>query len=416
MDDFLQSQRVRITPLTPVHVGSGEVLEPYQYVLKNREVWVLDPVRLIETLPEAAAGEYLSAIERGPFEARKRLGELAARHDLEPAVSWRAPAAAGFERFLDQALRRGTGELGLRIFPRALEGAYLPGSSLKGAIRTTIVFDASRRELQASFNEEELTWLGKYDLAWKHARGNLARGEWEKTSGEGRVLLPFSPKRMRRDQRKAALPVNQAFEATVLKAPFKKGKPDITSDPFRALGVSDSSPLASTEFHLIEVYGSRKDRAAPTGIVQLAQVWTKGAVEANLRFHGGLLTHKRSTLGHSGRALRSQLRGLAENAYERLINLADGELYEFEQRGWNEAAQAMEQVLEAIEGCLTDDGTLRKPYRFPLRLGYGSGELSMRLAEFIEYPTPRGPRRIEPISRKLSERLPLGWVLVEVIE
>ena len=416
MSDFLQSYRVRITPLTPVHVGSGELLEPYQYLLKNNEVWVLDPARLLSLLPESAANEYLGSIEHGPLAARNQLIQLSNRFDLEPAVAWRAPAAKNLHRFLSRALDRDRGELGIRLFPRALEGAYLPGSSIKGAIRTTLLFDASRNELQADLDEESMVWKGRYDLIWDHPNHNLAHGRWRKTPGQGSIRPPFALRRPRRDERRAALPINQAFEATVLHTPFKKGRPDITGDPFRALGISDSTPIAKTAFHLVEVFGSRKNLEESTGIAQLAQVWTDGAVEANLRFHRGMLQHPKSALARSGKALNGLLRGLAASAYERLIILAEAELYEYDRRGWVEAANAMERVLDAIDTCLDKDGGLKEPYRFPLRLGYGSGELSMRLAEFIEYPARQGGIRVDPVSRKLSEQLPLGWVMLEVLE
>ena len=415
--DFLKSYRVRITPLTPVHVGSGEILEPYQYVLKNHEVWILNLTKLINILPEAAAGEYLEAIERGPFEARRRLGQLAERFDLESAVAWRAPAAPGFENFLDQALQRGRGELGIRIFPSALEGPYLPGSSLKGAIRTTILFDVSRTKLKVDFDDELMEWVGKKDYIWKQRGKRLSHGQWHlEEQGEGRIRPPFALRRPRRGEKREALPINQKYEATALDVTFDKGKPVIHSDPFRALAVSDSGPLPSTQFHLVEVYGSGKDPSSPTGIVQLAQVWSKGPVEANLRFHTGQLGHKDSAIRRSAKPLGGQLAGLAQSAYERLINLAEAELYEYDRRGWSEAAEAMERVLDAIEDCLNEDGALKKPYRFPLRIGYGSSELSMRLSEFIEYSGPKGKERIAPISRKLSEKLPMGWVMVSVIE
>ncbi|NPA76402.1 MAG: type III-A CRISPR-associated RAMP protein Csm5 [Candidatus Diapherotrites archaeon] len=417
-NDFLKSYRVRITPLSPVHVGSGEVLEPYQYALKGHELWVFDLSKLIDILPDTEAGDYLRAVERGPFEARKKLSQLVERYDLEPATIWRAPVAPGFRDFLSQALRRGTGELGIRLFPSALEGPYLPGSSLKGAIRTTVLFDASRNKLKAEFNDDSLKWVGKRDYIWQQQGRRLSQGRWYlEDRGNGRIRPPFALKRPRRGEKREALPINQAYEATVLDVPFSKnGKPVIHGDPFRALAVSDSSPLPATQFHLVEVYGSRKNPSGPTGIVQLAQVWSEGSVEANLRFHTGQLNHSNSAIRSSAQALKGELATLAKSAYERLINLADAELYEYDQRGWNKAARAMEHILDTIEGCLNEDGTLKKPYRFPLRMGYGSSELSMRLSEFIEYTTRKGSIRLNPISRKLSEGLPMGWVMVEVLE
>lgn len=417
MADLLESYRIRLTPLTPVHVGSGEVLEPYQYVLHGNEVWVLNLTKLIEVLPEQATESYLAAIERGPFEARKRLREFSERFDLEPAVSWKAPAASGFKEFLTKALDRGTGELGIRLFPSSLPGTYLPGSSLKGALRTALLFDASRQILKADLDDKGFEWRGEYDLVWEQKGGRLDEGRWRRQNGRGRIRAPYSLRKPRRNKYGAVLRVNQSFEAFTLDMSVNnRGKPEITTDPLRALGVSDSDPLPSTEFHIVEVFGSKKNPSGRTGIAQLAQVWTKGATEATLRIHTGLLKRSEGSLRKSGRVLQDGLYGLAASAYDRLAGLAEDERQLYANRGWEKAVDSMDMVLESIDNCLADDGSLRKPFRFPLRIGYGSGELSVRLAEFIEYTSGHRNERINPISRKLSEGLPMGWIMVEVIE
>ncbi len=420
---FLETFRLRVTPITPVHVGSGELLEPYAYLLRDGELWVLDPVAMLEALPQGAADRYLEALEKGPFRAREALLELAARHDLGSAVAWRAPVSEDFQDVVSEALERGRGELGVRVFPRSLRGPYLPGSSLKGALRTVFLFDRSREELAADFDEGAFEWEGERDLRY---RGRV----WQlEAPGSGRIRIPAGALRGRK-----ALSPNQSFEAFLLGnyleksnrgTGSKEGKAEISRDPFRTLLVGDSSPLPTTAFSVVEVHGSRRrPEQGSTGIRILAETWRKGSVEVDLRIHRGMQEHPGSALhvrrDREGKATPASthppsLRALAVAAYERYVLQAERELDFYEARGWHRAAREMERVLDVIEKCLDDEGRMRKPYRFPLRLGFGSGELSFRLSEFVEYENAR-MRRIDPASRKLAEGVPMGWVLVEVLE
>jgi len=417
MPDFLKSYRVKVTPLTPVHVGSGETLEPFEYLLQGNELWVLSPLRLLELLQGGGLERYLNALERGPFAAREALAEIARNTDLRPAIAWRAPVGRGFARYLEEAFEKRTGELAVRIFPRSLKGPYLPGSSLKGAIRTTFLFDLSRNELEAEFDEKSYQWSGERDLVWEQQGRHLSDGRWQLQQGKGRIRPPIAVKNPRGRQKRDVHRINVRFESHLLRNPPKKrGDADILRDPLRTLAVADSSTLPKTELRLIEVYGSRQDRSAPTGIRLLAETWVEGGVETELRFHRGLQTKKSSLLLRGEAPPLPKLSDIAASAYERYINLAEEELALYEDRGWTRAMRKMEAVLEAIESCLNEDGSMKKPYRFPLRLGFGASELATRLSEFVEYDGRDEGVRIDPVSRKLAEGEPMGWVMVEVLE
>lgn len=420
MPDFLNIYRVKITPLTPVHVGSGETIEPFEYLLRGDELWVLSPQRLLELLQGEDLENYLKALERGPFAAREALAKIASATDLRPAITWRAPVGRAFARYLEEAFEKRTGELAVRVFPRSLKGPYLPGSSLKGAIRTVLLFDLSREELKAEFDEESYQWRGERDLVWVSGGRHLYPGDWRLQSGLGRIRPPIAVKDPRGWQKRDVYRINVRFESHLLRnPPRKKGDADVLRDPLRALAVADSGTLPKTELRLIEVYGSKREKSSPTGIRLLAETWVQGSVESELRFHWGLQTKKSSLLlrgrGSDKAPPLLKLDDLAASAYERYINLAEEELAFYEDRGWNLAKRRMEAVLEAIESCLNEDGTMKKPYRFPLRLGFGASELTMRLSEFIEYNGRGGGVRIDPVSRKLAEGEPMGWVMVEVL-
>jgi len=429
----LKRWRLRVTPLTPVHVGSGETIEPYQYLLHEGEIWVLDPAALVESLPSEATERYLEALAEGPLHARETLLGIADRYDLSKAVVWQGKAGVQLENHLKDALNAGRGELGIRLFPRSLRGPYLPGSSLKGAIRTAFIFGRTQEELEADFDNEEGEWVGQYDYVYRKMdsdhKTRRAFFDWAKTPGRGRIRLLERP--IKNNKRKA-MEASQRYEAHLLhhwgarREGNREPPPlDITRDPFRALSVADSGPIAKTEFRLVKVFGSKKvgKEDEPTGIAIPTEVWNSGSTEVTITFYKALATDRRSPLyvirNRKGVVLGREptkvptLEAIAESAYDRYAMLADNERLEYELRSWSVAARAMDRVVEAIESCLDDEGALRKPLRFPLRLGFGSGSLTLRLAEFLMY---EDTGRVKPVSRRLAEDLPMGWVLVEVIE
>ncbi|AEB10940.1 type III-A CRISPR-associated RAMP protein Csm5 [Marinithermus hydrothermalis] len=384
----MSTHRLSLTPLTPVHVGSGETLEPYQYALVNDRVYVLSLPRLLEHLEPQEQTAYLAAISEGPLAARHHVARLVARGlDLKAVSAWTARASRGFQAYVTQRLEEAhpQAELEVRTLPRSPLGAYLPGSSLKGAVRTALLAAQLEKELEYDPDQAE----GRYDLVYAHR-------EWTHQPGRGWVRPPR--------KRNGWVSVNQAFEAHVFKNLNQRKRPNQGADPLRTVAFTDSEPLPETTFLKIAVQGTRENPSGPTGIHLLAEAWVEGSVEVTLRIHEAF--QDRSIYRH---AVKPRLQDIAIDAFNRYAYLAEQEYAEYEERGWREATSAMKRVLDAVDACLDGNGKLRQPYRFPLRLGFGSGDSTLRLAEFLkDYRSP--------VSRKLAEDQPLGWVLVEVLE
>ena len=384
----MSTHRLRLTPLTPVHVGSGETLEPYQYALVHDRVHVLSLPRLLKHLDPHAREAYLAAMSEGPLAAQHQVARLVARGlDLEAVSAWTAQASKGFQAYVAQRLQEQhpKAELEVRTLPRTPLGAYLPGSSLKGAVRTALLSARLEEELAYDPEREE----GRHDLVY---REGTPRGGWSLERGHGWIRPPRNRRRW--------VPVNQSFEAYLLKHLTSRGRPNQGADPLRTVAFTDSGPLPETTFLRITVHNP----SGPTGIQLLAEAWVTGSVEVTLRINEAF--QDRSIYRH---AVKPRLWDIAIDAFNRYAELAEQEYAEYEERGWREAMSAMERVLDAVDACLDGDGKLRRPYRFPLRLGFGSGDPTLRLAKFL-----KGYRL--PISRKLAEGQPLGWVLVEVLE
>ncbi|MCX8086394.1 MAG: type III-A CRISPR-associated RAMP protein Csm5 [Rhodocyclaceae bacterium] len=148
---FLETFDLVISTLSPVHIGCGEDYEPTNYVIENKSLYAFDPVRLITKLEASAREELLRlldkpqpllALQRFFFRHRELAMELSS-HQVPLAE-----AAADFyaSRIGQVAQREGGGkqvlnklEIARTAFDPISQLPILPGSSLKGAMRTALL-------------------------------------------------------------------------------------------------------------------------------------------------------------------------------------------------------------------------------------------------------------------------------------
>ena len=137
-----------ISTLSPVHVGCGEVYEPSGFVIHEGLLHVLDPADLAAALSDnerrqlatlSDQPEPIGALQRFFRDSAARFAELACQQ-----VAVAESIAREYRQKAGQATQRGpAGEATYNLFPiartayRPFDGTpYLPGSSLKGSIRT----------------------------------------------------------------------------------------------------------------------------------------------------------------------------------------------------------------------------------------------------------------------------------------
>ncbi len=148
---FLETHELVISTLSPVHIGCGEDYEPTNYVVDGQTLHAFDPARVLTALAPAERDELLRALDKPqPLLAVQRFFhrhkaqviELASHH--VPLVK----AAADFyaSRVGQVAQREGGGKLVINkleitrtAFDPVNQLPLLPGSSLKGAIRTAVL-------------------------------------------------------------------------------------------------------------------------------------------------------------------------------------------------------------------------------------------------------------------------------------
>ena len=151
MPDFLSSYRLDFTPLAPIHIGSGEDLDPTSYVLDADTLYEFSPSALAAALDETARDRLLGLVdgtggERTLTRVRQFLYER--REGLVAHASRAVRVATGvqelYESRIPNAAQSETKVINRFEIERVCShpgthAPILPGSSLKGAIRTALL-------------------------------------------------------------------------------------------------------------------------------------------------------------------------------------------------------------------------------------------------------------------------------------
>jgi CRISPR-associated protein Csm5 len=233
MEPMHKVYSVEVTTLSPLHIGTGDVLQKgFDYVVHNGRTWVVHADALLDEVwgpkPDPRllgrpAEELLEALGKDAFNPQARYF----RYVLPGAPRAEARGAEVREQLKDPWDR-----------------PYLPGSSVKGALRTV-----------------------------------LAAVGWQKRG------LHLDPSRLRDNRSWAA----QSLERTLF------GK-DPNHDLLRALQVADSDPVGPEHLILVNAQVAVKDRLASP--IELEAVRPGTAFHLTLTFDGYLLRQEvREKLG-----------------------------------------------------------------------------------------------------------------------
>ena len=363
--ELSQHFELEITVLSPLHVGSGrELLRGYDFVAHQGRTWRIDEDALLEAA--LGGGAFDDALMRRPA------AELLRSEDFEPG--------SGLFRYVIEGTphARSEGSQVVEQVKDAFDRPYLPGSSLKGALRTV------------------LAW-GMYDA--EERQPDLGR--------------------LKRRRSWAAQPLEQAL--------FGR---DPNHDWLRALRVRDSAPLPADE-HLalqgVRIYPTA-GRGGPGLDVDVEAVKRGAVFRAQLTLESyGFESGQAARLGWRGkRRWVKQLPLLGKrHAQQRLLIEAN---YFRDHNGPPGASRFYYEMIERLAGLPQDT--------FLVQVGWGAGWESKTLgsgmvrqhdAQFerlvsqyrMTKERDRRPGDPFPRSRHLAlvggrPALPMGWVEVRV--
>jgi CRISPR-associated protein Csm5 len=160
--------KYRLTCLSPLLVGDGQRLSPIDYMVWKDHVNVLDQRRIFKLLAKGPRLEgYLQQLKKAEKLDFASWGGFA-QNFADRRVPFEHPSAAKYW----EASRGDT--LHIPTFAAGTSGPYLPGSALKGALRTGMLFTRWRGAARPDFERLEGDRLPRHpgENAEQHALGS----------------------------------------------------------------------------------------------------------------------------------------------------------------------------------------------------------------------------------------------------
>lgn len=348
-----ETYKIKAEILTPIHIGDGTELEPLEYVIKHK----FNKVNLKEWL-STLSGEKAEEFKRLTGRDYAQMTILTALRrfvkdniDIDKFTEWSADISEAVKRRYEERFDAPENQLPMSPFIRTGNKPFLPGSSIKGAIRTAYL----------NFLKK-----GAQSLSEKR-RADLVEGE-------------------------------------LLKA-IVKGKDDrsrfaIDKDPFRAIKVKDVPlPDNSTFFAEVINHNKKDNRINPTNIQILSEVTYSKLVGKSITFELEIIVDKK-VLSHYDSGINSVHKGLTiGNILEACDNFYKDALKE-ERDKFLKNAIGGEAIGNAYQQILVNakDGYL-------CRLGWGSGLISMTISEDL-----RAEKNYGKSKHLINGILPMGFI------
>ena len=135
-----------LTPLTPLHIGSGDTLAAYEYVVIDNRLHRFSPEALLCKLSQKEQEEFLSLVEIDPGGLQRFLQQ---RRDLvTPIAEYSLPLTGEAMIMYRERLSNPAADLSVYPFIATNNKPFIPGSSLKGAIRTALLFTKAHHPIR----------------------------------------------------------------------------------------------------------------------------------------------------------------------------------------------------------------------------------------------------------------------------
>ncbi|HPQ13472.1 MAG TPA: type III-A CRISPR-associated RAMP protein Csm5, partial [Paludibacteraceae bacterium] len=125
---------IQLTTLTPVHVGSGELLQYNADFVEDKDgsdsyIYVVEPAKILQLIGMENIDRWISIIENA--------GNT--KEFVQKFSPIKSPEAFSSRKILNFAKKIQKGQILNETIHNGFGFPYIPGSSLKGAIRTAVL-------------------------------------------------------------------------------------------------------------------------------------------------------------------------------------------------------------------------------------------------------------------------------------
>ena len=195
----LRPLKCKLIPLSSIHIGSGNEIEPYDYVIKNGIFYRINSMDIFEKLSEKEQETFTSKIEEGILSFRTYMRDT---YKEEFGYIYKSSVDKNFENKYNQKLggaklRNDNAELIIKEFMGGLRGKYIAGSSLKGSIRGAFIYNELSDKINYSLKRSDKGTfpINLYDFGKpvtnKKAKNDMDKS-FDKEAFNMKALTPFT--------------------------------------------------------------------------------------------------------------------------------------------------------------------------------------------------------------------------------
>ena len=223
---------VKLFPLTDIHIGSGKDIEAYEYTIKNGHMYRIDISEIMDNMGNFEQENFYKILKRNNIlDIRSWIYN---NYKEEWGYVYKEKVSSEFENYYKKKINGAVdenenSELSIFEFIGYDDKKYIPGSSIKGALRTAFVI--------SYFLENEIKYEIKYEI--KNDKKLYERKEVSKEAQimESEVLMAEK---------------EDKFGNITDKKGEKLGL-EPKKDPFKTVKVSDTEKIDLEQFEVTEL-------------------------------------------------------------------------------------------------------------------------------------------------------------------
>jgi CRISPR-associated protein Csm5 len=393
----MKPYKMTITILSPVHIGSGADIDPLEYVVKDGVFYRLNLPAFLSQMDASRRAEFnQKANDPNPLVLR----DFICRHIAPERYCCFKADGGAFEPDYRSSLQNPQRRLEVNLFTRTPGNwqAYLPGSSIKGAIRTAVISELANSTNHKSRIQQELEAVEQ--RAVRRSTPQDAEKKWNREKS-----AKSTDKELKKEQEKFG---KYKLEPLALSQP----QYDPRTDPFRCLKISDALlPEAPTFIDKAEIFKLNEGKDPdPAGIQMFYEqcfsmldgetICAAGTLHIDDKLPLQYVSDKRQSRKIHAVSMKlepSFVAGACRAFYLPKMQAEHNKFY----RSNPEVEQYSQQLLDVKY----------EDNEFPLRLGRFSHVECTTVDTFRRPHNPKGWGSTRTLS---AGRMPMGWVKVSL--
>ena len=157
--------RLILETINPVHIGNGETIDPYEYIITDK-LYKINLWKFISSLNYEDKENFLKISSSDMVETRRFIKEKAdlSNGSVSNVSEYSMNVNQDAYRIYADKIGDPNNQLSIQTFIKTLDRPFIPGSSVKGAIRTALLFSMADKPIIDTMNIQQNVFKFKNPL------------------------------------------------------------------------------------------------------------------------------------------------------------------------------------------------------------------------------------------------------------